>query len=179
MKILDEHSCEIREEDVDLNKGYLVPDYIIIKHHEAIPAQSEEFHYECGEFYFDDGTKLDVSSLGNNDPHVKIVDLNEPIFEYIDQGEGKTCQGMTIRRIIDKEATLGVDAWNETEPIKRYIKFTPSEIEERHLAQEKEQKTEKFLVEGPTALAATAKVTSDNSTSIEDINLLIADLIGA
>ena len=179
MKILDKSNRELQYSDIDFNKGYLKPDVIITKHHDAIVEQQEETHYECCRIGFDDGTSLDISELGNQDPHIRIVDADQALFEYVDQNDGKVCRGIEIQTIIDKPFVPRREAWNETEDIQRYIEYTPSEIEERRLAQEKEQKTEKFLAEGPTALAATAKATSDNSTSIEDINLLIADLIGA
>lgn len=179
MKILNELDQEIQESEVDLELGYLVPEQLFVKHHEAIPEQPEEFHYECRTFYFEDDTSLDVSALGNEDPHVKIINLDEGIFEYVDQGEGKEYRGLDIVQVTDKERIEAKEAYDEYEDIQRYKLYTPEQLEANRIAKEQADKQQEFLTNGPDVLATTAQTTTENSTSIDDINLLIADLIGA
>lgn len=179
MKILNELNQEIQESEVNLELGYLIPEQLFVKHHDAIPEQPEEFHYECRTFYFEDDTSLDVSTLGNKDPHVKIVNLDKGIFEYIDQGENKTYRGLDIAQVTDKERVEAKEAWDEYEDIQRYKLYTQAELETNRLAKEKAAKQQKFMNEGPDVLKLTTQATNENTTSIDDINLLIADLIGA
>lgn len=179
MKILNELNQEIQESEVNLELGYLVSEQLFVKHHDEIPEQPEEFHYECRIFYFEDDTSLDVSTLGNEDPHVKIIDLENGIFEYVDQGEGKIYRGLDIAQVTDKERVEAKEAWDEYEDIQRYKLYTKAELEANRLAKEKAEKQQRFMEEGPDVLKATTQTTNENTTSIDDINLLIADLIGA
>lgn len=179
MRILNELNQEIQMSEVNIEIGYLLPDKLFIKHHDEILAQPEEWHYECKTFYFEDDTSLDVSKLGNKDPHVQVINLEKGIFRYIDQGEGKTYRGLDIVRVVDKEAVEAKEAWDEYEDIQRYKLYTQEELEANRLAKEQAEKQAKFMKEGPDVLTTTVQATAENSTSIEDINLLIADLIGA
>ncbi len=44
MKIVDQNNLEITAPD--LTKGKLVPDKLFVKHHDAVPAVTEQSHYE-------------------------------------------------------------------------------------------------------------------------------------
>ena len=178
MKILDTLDREIQESEVDLELGYLVPEQLFVKHHDEIPEQPEEFHYECRTFYFEDDTSLDVSTFGNEDPHVKIISLEDGVFEYVDQGEGKIYRGLDIAQVTDKERVEAKEAWDEYEDIQRYKLYTQEELEANRLAKEQAEKQRKFMDQGPDVLKETAEITVENSMNIDDLNMLLADLIG-
>lgn len=179
MKIFNETGQEIQETEIDYELGYTVPDKKFIKHHDATPEIPAIQHYEVSCFWFKDGTSLNVSELGNKDPHVKVIDEKRGIFEYVDQGENQTAFGTDMSIVIDKPAIPAVDAWDEYEDILLYKKYTPEELTERKKQKEKAEKQQRFMEEGPDILKATTQTTNENTTSIDDINLLIADLIGA
>lgn len=136
MRILDQNDIEIQESEVDTSKGYLVADKIFVQHHEAVEAQPAETHYECKTFYFDDGTSLDVSALKNQDPHVKVIDAKNGVFEYVDQGEGKVFKGLDIDNVVDKEKVEAKEAYDEYEDIQRYILYTQEELDQQQAQQE-------------------------------------------
>ena len=58
MKILDVNGNELNENDVDYSKGYLKKDEIAIKHHDAIEAKDEVWHYDYIEFLNSGGIEL-------------------------------------------------------------------------------------------------------------------------
>lgn len=169
MRILDVNNKELTEKDLDYEKGYVISDRLFVAHHDEIPEASEEFHYEVGVFYFEDGTTLDVSEVGNADPHVKIIDQDQGVFDYIDMGEGKTLRGIDVRYIVDKEQTEHKDAYDEYEDIQRYILYTEAELADRKAKQEKAKKQQDFIEQGPEQLQA-------NTDSIDDLYITIADI---
>lgn len=61
MKILDMNNQEINAPDMD--KGYTVPDKLFVKHHPAVEAVEEAYHYEYTEY-----------PNGGKDRH-KIIDV--------------------------------------------------------------------------------------------------------
>lgn len=44
MRILDENGIERQRDDLDFDLGYLKPDKVFVRHHEAIPAVEEQKH---------------------------------------------------------------------------------------------------------------------------------------
>lgn len=172
MKILDEAGHELQQHEVDLELGYLVPEQLFVQHHDEIQEQPEKFHYECCTFYFEDETSLDVSTLGNKDPHVKIVDENTGIFEYVDQGENKVYRGLDIKQVIDQEKIEHKDAWDEYEDIQRYKLYTEEELAEQQKRKEEAAKQQEFITSGPDRL-------STAESDIVDVNIILAEMIGA
>lgn len=171
MRILDVNNKELTEKDLDYEKGYVTSDRLFITHHDEIPEASEEFHYEVGVFYFEDGTTLDVSEVGNADPHVKIIDQDQGVFDYIDMGEGKTLRGIDVRYIVDKEQTEHKDAYDEYEDIQRYILYTEAELAERKRVKAEQEKKNTFLSTGPDRLDTA-------EGSIDDLALMMAEVVG-
>lgn len=138
MKIYNELDEEIQESDIDLELGFVTSDKRFVKHHEAVEEQEEVKHFECQIFYFEDDTQLDVSELGNDDPHVKVLDDTNGIFDYVDQGEGKTFRGLDLKEITDKEKVEAKEAYDEYEDILRYKLFSEEELAQ-HAAQKAQQ----------------------------------------
>lgn len=172
MRILDEAGHELQEEDVDLELGYLEFEQLFVKHHDEVQEQPEVFHYECRTFYFEDDTSLDVSALGNEDPHVKIVDADRGVFEYVDQGEGKLYRGLDIEQVIDQEKIEHKDAWDEYEDIQRYKLYTEEQLAEKKKQEEAAKKQQEFFTTGPDRL-------STAESDIVDVNIILAEMIGA
>lgn len=169
-RILDIYNNELVREDIDFSLGYVVPEEIFVKHHEAIESTEEIYHYQVKTFYFEDGTKMEIES--SDDPHVKIIDSQAGRFEYVDQGEGKVFRGADISKIIDIEAVEGKDAWDEYETIERFIEYTPEEIATQKAEAERVEKQHEFIVTGPDRLTNT-------ELSLDDLILLMAEMIGA
>lgn len=132
MRILNEEDVEIQEEDVDTQKGYLTPDKVLIKHHDAVEESSEEYHYYAETVYFKNGDQYSVSVEGECDPHIRANE-DGVSFEYI-PGEGeeyREVQGMDVKKIVDKEQSEAKDAWDEYEEIQRYKLYTEDELRQR------------------------------------------------
>lgn len=165
-KILDSNDKELQPEKVDLDKGYLLPENIFIKHHDEIPGVPMEFHYAVKEFYFEDGTSLVVES--QDDPHIKVIDDKQGVFDYVDQGEGKLLKGIDLCQVIDVERKDPIPGYDEYETIQRYVLFTPEELK----ANEKQKRQVEFIDTGADRL-------DDAEINIEDLTLLMAEMIGA
>lgn len=168
-RILDENGFELNIDSIDYDRGYLQLDDILIAHHDAQPAVQKKFHYIVKTFYFEDDSKLDVTS--QDDPHIKAVDIYKGIFEYVDQGEGKMLRGIDLAEFIDEPEQEAKPAYDEYETIRRYILYTPEELKAREEAKIKEETQEHFLETGPTRL-------TDTEVSVEDLTLLMAEMIG-
>ncbi len=139
--------------DPDLEIGYLKKEYFTI-HHESIP---EKWHYEVTIFDFADGSNYKPTS--NADPHVKVIDDQKGIFEYV-QVEGeeeRVIVGQTISPVFDHAL---IPAWDETTTIFRYVLYTEKELTEKE-----------FLANGPALL-------TEAQETIEELLLVIADLLG-
>lgn len=169
MKIYNEQGEEIQESDVDISKGYLKSDKIFVQHHEEVLEQEEKNHYEVKTFYFEDGSRLDVS--GNTDPHVDVIDDQNGIFGYIDQGEGKELRGIDLEAVVDEEKVEHKDAYDEYEDINRYVLYTEEELKAQAEQQKAAEKRENFLANGPDQL-------DSNTVSIEDLTVLMSEMIG-
>lgn len=170
LRILDADNNELVRDNIDFSLGHLVQDQIFIKHHEAIEAIKEVYHYVVKTFYFEDGTRMEIES--ENDPHVKTIDNQIGRFEYVDQGENKTFRGADIIKIIDVEAAEAQNAWDEYETIERFVTYTPEEIATQKAETEKAEKQAEFLLSGPDRLANT-------ELTLDDLVLLMAEMIGA
>lgn len=169
MKILNEQDEEIQESDVDTSKGYLTSEQLIIAHHDAVERKQEVSHFTVDVFYFDDDTSL--KATGEDDPHIEVVDAKQGVFNYVDQGEGKVLRGMDLRTIVDEEEVQEKEAYDETEDIQRYILYTEEQLAEMEERRKKNQATQEFLENGPEQL-------NTNTSSIEDLTILMSDLIG-
>lgn len=168
MRILNEKDVEIQESDVDTDKGYLKSDKIFKVHHDEQAEILEQKHYEVSRFVFTDGTDMAIES--NEDPHVKVINDQTGIFEYVDQGEGKTYFGADVKQVIDQEHIEQKDAYDEYEDIQRYVLYTEQELADRAAAVEKQKKQNEFMENGPDQLDA-------NTTSIGDLTVMLSEIV--
>lgn len=168
MKIYNEEDVEIKESDVDTAKGYLKSDKKFITHYDEQPEVIEHKHYEVERFVFEDGSQMLVD--GNTDAHVKVIDDQAGIFEYVDQGEGNVYHGAEIKSVIDQEHVEHKDAYDEYEDIQRYVLYTEEELAARKEAEEKQAKQTAFLENGPDQLES-------NTTSIGDLTIMLSEIV--
>lgn len=168
MKIYNEEDVEIKESDVDTTKGYLKSDKKFITHYDEQPEVIEHKHYEVERFVFEDGSQMLVD--GNTDAHVKVIDDQAGIFEYVDQGEGNVYHGAEIKSVIDQEHVEHKDAYDEYEDIQRYVLYTEEELAARKEAEEKQAKQTAFLEDGPDQLES-------NTTSIGDLTIMLSEIV--
>lgn len=176
MRILDENDFEIAQEDVDHELGYLVPEEILIAHHDAVPAVEQVSHFEMKTFYFTDGTQLDVES--QDDPHIVVVDDKQGVFEYVNlPGEDKEFLGADLNEVIDIESAEEKEAWDEKEEIQRYIRFTEEELATRKEMQEKAKAQQDFMENGPSRLETTEANVDGLTTSVDDLTLMMAEMV--
>lgn len=168
MKIYNEEDVEIKESDVDTTKGYLKSDKKFITHYDEQPEVIEHKHYEVERFVFEDGSQMLVD--GNTDAHVKVIDDQAGIFEYVDQGEGNVYHGAEIKSVIDQEHVEHKDAYDEYEDIQRYVLYTEEELAARKEAEGKQAKQTAFLENGPDQLES-------NTTSIGDLTIMLSEIV--
>lgn len=168
MKIYNEEDVEIKESDVDTTKGYLKSDKKFIVHHEEQPEISEKKHYEVERFVFEDGSQMLIET--NEDAHVKVIDDQAGVFEYVDQGEGNIYYGAEIKSVIDQEHIEHKDAYDEYEDIQRYVLYTEEELKARKEAEEKQAKQTAFMENGPDQLES-------NTTSIGDLTIMLSEIV--
>lgn len=168
MRILNEEDVEIQESDADTTKGYLKFDKKFVAHHEEQPEIPEKRHYEVIRFAFEDGSQMLID--GNADAHVKVIDDQAGVFEYVDQGEGNVYYGAEIKSVIDQEHVEHKDAYDEYEDIQRYILYTEAELKERKEMEEKQAKQAAFMEMGPDQLDA-------NTTSIGDLTIMLSEIV--
>ena len=168
MKILNEEDVEIKESDVDTTKGYLTLDKKFVAHHDERIEIPEKKHYEVERFIFDDGSQMLIES--NEDPHVKVIDDQAGVFEYVDKGEGNVYYGADIKSVIDHEYVEHKDAYDEYEDIQRYILYTEAELKERKEMEEKQAKQAAFMENGPDQLES-------NTTSIGDLTIMLSEIV--
>lgn len=160
-RILNQEDKEITIDDVDLEKGYLQPEEIFIKHQDEQEETPTESHYEVKTFYFTDQSQMDIIEP---DPHVKWIDNQKGIVEYVDQGEGKIWFGTDLETVIDVKGQPYIPEYDEYEKIQRYILYTPEQLEQR-------AKEENFIKTGADRL-------DDVELNVDDITLLLAEMIG-
>lgn len=170
MRILDANDNEIQQSDVDPELGYLKPDKIFVKHHEAKPAIEQEYHYRVLTFYFEDDTSLTVED--ENDPHIIVIDDQQGIFDYknLPNEEPKQLRGIDLEQVIDVEAEEAEEAYDEYEDIQRYILYTPEQLEEHRQEKEKQEKIGYFMETGPDRLDST-------EVTLDDLTILVADIV--
>lgn len=103
MRILDMNDNEVKEEDIDLEKGNLFPDQIVVKEHPEQERIQPEQHYKVKTFFFSDGTEMTIDD--EHDPHVEVIDLDGGRFGYINLPgeEEKTVHGIELEYVIDRE----------------------------------------------------------------------------
>lgn len=170
VKILDENNNEITMDNVDLELGYLRPDRLLKEHHEAIEFQEEQWHYAVTCYYFENGSEMKIAD--EEDPHIERIDAENGVFGFIPTTEEeKTLQlkGIDLEQKIDKEQVDAKDAWDEYEDIRRYILYTPEELEERKKRAEEQAKNAKFMSTGPDRLDTA-------ETNIGDLSIIVSDL---
>lgn len=137
MRILNEQNEEIQESEVDLTLGYLIPDQILIEHHDAVEEVKEQGHYYAQTFYFEDGTRYDIpkgedGKIIETDVHVSPND-DGVSFTYVPQEgeEDKPVRGTDVAYIIDVEHQDAKEAYDEMEDIQRYKLYTEDELRDQ------------------------------------------------
>lgn len=110
MRILDMDDNEVKQEDIDLEKGNLISDQLIIKEHPAQEYIQSEKHYKVKTFFFSDGTEMSIED--EYDPHVKVIDLDNGVFGYnnLPGEEEKSVHGIELEYVIDKEGQEPMEA---------------------------------------------------------------------
>jgi hypothetical protein len=131
MRILDLKGKELKESEVDLEKGKLQEDKILLKHHEAVASKPQKFHYEVVVFHFEDDTEFRPEYKDGKSDYVKVIDDQNGVFEFIDKDKtGKEVKGVELRFVLDEEGVQRHDEYDEYEKIMRYIPFTKQELEQ-------------------------------------------------
>lgn len=147
MRIFDENGNELREEDIDLEEGYLTPDRMFIRHHDAIEGHDRVFHYTVKAFYFEDGSSYEPQS--EDDPHIIVDDAQAGLFGYNDiEGTGKKLRGIDLKEIEDSPAVPAQEAWDEYEDIQVYHLYTEEEKEAKEREEERKRREEEFMNTG-------------------------------
>lgn len=168
MDIYNESGDKLTDSDIDYDKGRVETRQRVKEHHPATKATPMVFRYAVRGFSFSDGTTLEFSDLDNSDEHIGIIDAEKGMFEYVDQGEGRTCIGTNVAVVVDQQAAPARDAWDEYENYGVYILYTAEELlkiqeqkEEAAAAEEKAARQADFLDKGPDQLdAATDDIVS-------------------
>lgn len=168
MRILNEEDVEIKESDVDTTKGYLKADKKFVAHHKEQAEIPERKHYQVIRFSFEDGSHMLIED--NTDAHVKVIDDQAGVFEYVDQGEGNVYHGAELKSVIDQEHVEHKDAYDEYEDIQRYVLYTQEELAARKKAEEKQAKQATFLEDGPDQLKF-------NTASIGDLTVMLSEIV--
>lgn len=175
-KMEDPQGHELDPDTIDYSKGYTTTETRIISDNPAVEQKQEIYHFEVDTFYFEDGTSYKPEST--TDPHIRAVDDKQGVFEYIDQGEGKTLLGIDLKTVIDVPEVQARDRYYEVEYVDVYTPYTEEELEEQRIEQEKSAQRETFLESGPIRLD-TAEVRIDTTeTNVEDLTLMMAEMIG-
>lgn len=179
MRILDKNDIELREENIDLNLGYLIDDKIFVKHHEAIEGQPAKSHYWPLTYYFSDGSQYTLQNL--DDAHVKVKNTERTSFDWnsLEGEEERSVFGIDLQVVEDQPEIQAQEAWNEYEQIKRYIEYTQEELDKKAEEQRKKDKQDNFMIEGPDKLDETINNLNLANENIEDIILLLAEVLGA
>lgn len=168
MDVYNESGDKLTDNDIDYDKGYVEIRQRVKEHHPATKATSMVFHYAVRGFSFSDGTTLEFPALDDSDEHIGVIDAERGMFEYVDQGEGRTCIGVDVALVTDQVAAPARDAWDEYEDYGVYILYTAEEIlkiqeqkKEAAAAVEKAARQADFLDKGPDQLdAATDDIVS-------------------
>lgn len=168
MDIYDENDNKITEDDVDKNKGYLTDDTRFVVHHDEVQAILTEGYYKATQVLFRDGTYYDV--MGEDDPHIKVLDDQWAEFKYIHQegDEDKEVMSISYIYVITKEGSPAVEAYDEYEDILRYKLYTEEELQER---------TQQQLIDSlPDAMAELCESVSSNLDNVTVLTEAIAEL---
>lgn len=176
MKYYDENDIEIEESQIDFELGHATVEEKVVQHHEAEPGREEKYHYEVNAFYFEDGTSLEIES--QDDPHIKVVDPNAGVFEYVNlKGENKVLRGIDLKTIVDQEAIEPKDAWDEVEQFYRWHPFTEEEIAEREAAQQAAIRRNHFLETGPERLSVAETDVANLGVDVGDLSVTLVEIL--
>ena len=149
MRIFDLEGKELKESEIDLEKGRLQEDKIISKHHEAVAEKPQKYHYEVVVFHFEDGTEFRPEYKNGKSDYVKVIDDQNGVFEFIDKDNtGKEVKGIELRFVLDEEGVQGHDEYDEYEKIMRYIPFTKQELEQYAAEKQKALDRQDFMENG-------------------------------
>ena len=189
MKILDNLNKELMSEEIDTSKGRLVPDKILVKHHEEVPEIQEQGYRFPTRFYFLNGEIYDTV-----DEHDKHVDSEGNFVDVDDEFNMKSNEVVFImsRYIVTQPYCEAVPAWNEYEQIQRYIPYSEEELKEieeqkqvRLKQEQEEAQQQELLTNLPTLLEEKDKeikkyadIVKQQQADINDIILTLSEFIG-
>ena len=165
MRILDEQDNEIQESDVDFSKGHLEQDWYCIAHHPEIPSSGPITHFETL-FKFDDGTSVWLKNDEYKvDPKTDTYTFND------DKLNEKNIVGMDGRQVEDQH-------YVELQLIEARANQRKTESEERERKNTEYNGLLSSMDDVLLVMAEGEGSTSDLENQINDINLVLADLIG-
>ena len=107
--------------------------------------------------------------LSYNDPSALDDAKKLGFIPQTDEEEALALKGIDLEQKVDKEQVDAKDAWDEYEDIRRYILYTPEELEEKKQREEEQAKRETFMSTGPERLD-TAEV------NIDDLQVTMTDM---
>lgn len=103
MRIIDQNGNEIREVDVDYDKGYLEEDSLFVCHHDAVEAVEEQGHWEVIAEYPNGGKDVDwivdVEALAA----AEAWDEYEDVMRYVPYTEEELAEREEERRKMEEE----------------------------------------------------------------------------
>lgn len=126
MRILDKDGNELDEASLDYDAGYLAPDSVVSEHHGAVEFQPERGHAEPWRVHLSDGSVVEV---GADDPRVSNV--TDTDFDFAPDDPSLVVTGKEMRWVVDSPQVDAAEAWDEWEPIQRWVEWTPEQIAER------------------------------------------------
>lgn len=177
MRILDKNDNELQLEDLDLDKGQLIPEQKVIEEHPAQERIEAVQHYAVKTFYFSDGTSLEIED--EHDPHVEVIDLEAGKFGYnnLPGEEEKNVHGIELKYITDVEGQEPKEAWTEYEDIQRWIPYTEEELKARKEEEERQAKQQQLLETGLDSIAALNNRADDAEQKITETQVTLDDLV--
>lgn len=184
MRTLDMDDKEVNVEELDLDKGTLFPDQLIIKEHPAQDRIEAEQHFKVKTYFFSDGTSLDIED--ENDPHVQVIDLDAGRFGYnnLPGEEEKNVHGIELEYVIDKEGQEPREAWTEYEDIQRWRPYTEKELEMQEEERKRQEKQSELMENGLDYIknleeraATTEQSVQETQTTLDDLVLVMADIV--
>lgn len=108
-RILDKDGNELKPEDIDYEKGKLVPETITV-HHDAVKGVEEVSHVEVLKEYYE---------MGPDGKPALDKDGNKIVF------------GKDVKTVIDTPGVEAKDAYDEQEEIQRYTPYTAEELDQK------------------------------------------------
>lgn len=189
-RILGQDGNELTEEQVDLTKGRLESEEIVVAHHEAVAAVPAKTHTFPKRVFFnvsvdEDGNSYypETAELEDGDERIKVVN-----GQFVWYDESMNVRGMEIVSYTDEEGVAGKEAYDEKETIQRYIPFTEEELETEKAKEEAEKQQAEMdakrdnlvnvVDELQEALSSVSDKTDETAEAIDQLVIAIAEMVG-